>query len=256
MISQAEYLARFASFQPNPDARLRLFCFPSAGSGVALLHNWLKGLPPYIHVCPIQLPGRENRRLETPFNRMDPLVTQLADALDPYLNLDFAFFGHSLGSLIAFELARELRRRGTPGPLHLFVSARCAPQIEVSVLPIHELPEPQFISQLRNRFNAIPDAILADEDLLKLFVPVLRADLAILETYVYKPEEPLAGSLSVFGGTVDGTVNRDQLEAWRLQASGAFKLRMLPGDHFFPKISRSAFLGAISQDLTTFLIPT
>jgi medium-chain acyl-[acyl-carrier-protein] hydrolase len=242
-------LARYIAFQPNSTAPLRLFCFPNAGGGVAVLHGWLKGLPSSIQVCPLQLPGRENRRLERPFNRMDPLVGELADAIEPFLDRDFTFFGHSLGALVAFEVARELRRRNRRVPSQLFASARVPPQERIILPPIHALTEAQFISELQHRYNAIPDVILADRELMTLYLPVLRADLEIIEKYLYQPEEPLACPISVFGGTEDPTISAGQLKDWRLQTSGAFRLRMFPGDHFFPKTSREKFVEAIAEDL-------
>jgi medium-chain acyl-[acyl-carrier-protein] hydrolase len=115
--------------KPNPQARLRLFCFPYAGGGASRFRLWPDFLPPEVEVCAIQYPGREARLGESPFTQLSPLVQTLASALRLYLNLPFVFFGHSLGALACFELARQLRRQGQPEPLHLFVSGRRAPQV-------------------------------------------------------------------------------------------------------------------------------
>jgi medium-chain acyl-[acyl-carrier-protein] hydrolase len=219
------------------------------------MYNWMRGLSPVFQVCAIQLPGRENRRSEPPFRRMPPLVTQLTDAMEPHLETPFAFFGHSFGGLLAFEIARELRRRRCPGPVHFVASARAAPQLRSGVTPISGLPEPEFMVQIQRRYNAIPEAILADRDLMQMYLPVLRADLEILETHIHVAEAPLACSISVFGGSDDRTVTREQLEGWRLQTSGTFKLTMFPGDHFFPRMVRQSFVEAISTDLMPFACP-
>ncbi len=253
MMSTSEFLSRFLAFQPNSSSRLRLFCFPSAGGGVAMLHAWLRGLPSSIQVCPLQLPGRENRWQEPPLNRLPPLITHLADAIEPLLNVPFAFFGHSLGALIAFELARELRRRGRGGCVKVLASARIAPQETIAMPPICGLPEPEFVAELQARYNAMPDAILADREMMTLYLPVLRADLEMIENYVHVPEPPLECPITVFGGTDDPTVTRSQLEEWRRQTSAGFNVRMFPGDHFFPKTNREAFVQAVREECHVFL---
>ena len=131
--------SRFFTLRPNSPAEMRLLCFPSAGGGVAQLYSWFQGLPSSVELCPIQLPGREERRREPPFRRMDVLVADVADALEPALNIPYALFGHSLGALVAFELARELRRRRLPPPARLFVSSRGAPQLPPQKWPIAQL---------------------------------------------------------------------------------------------------------------------
>jgi medium-chain acyl-[acyl-carrier-protein] hydrolase len=164
-------------------------------------------------------------------------------------DLPFAFYGHSFGSMIAFELARELRRRNLPGPLRLFVAASRAPDRDDPHPPVHNLPEPEFLATMCTRFKAIPEAILADRELLRLFVPVMRADLEMMDTYVYTPEEPLACPISAFGGLEDVAISREDLLAWSRQTSSVFTLRMLPGDHFFPRTAQTALLEAIMRDL-------
>jgi surfactin synthase thioesterase subunit len=252
-MSMSEFLSRFLAFQPNSTARLRLFCFPSAGGGAAMLHTWLRGLPPSIQVCPLQLPGRENRWQEPLLNRLSPVTTHLADAIDPLLNVPFAFFGHSLGALIGFELARELRRRGRRGCVKVLASARIAPQDVIAMAPICELPEPEFLASLQARYNAIPDTILADREMMTVYLPLLRADFEMIEKYVHVPEPPLECPITVFGGMGDPTVTRNQLEEWRHQTSADFRVRMFPGDHFFPKTNREAFVQAVCDECQVFL---
>jgi medium-chain acyl-[acyl-carrier-protein] hydrolase len=252
-MESSEFRSRFLAFQPNSSARLRLFCLPSAGGGGTMLQGWLRGLPPSIQVCPFQLPGRENRWQEPVMNRLPPLITHLADAIEPLLEVPFVFFGHSLGALLAFELARELRRRGRPGCLKTLASARIAPQETIAMAPICGLSEPEFVAALQARYNAIPDVILADREMMALYLPVLRADLEMIEKYVYAPEPPLACPITVFGGTDDPTATPSQLAEWRQQTSAGFKVRMFPGDHFFPKTSREAFVQAVREECQVFL---
>ena len=239
----------FLSYGPNPKARLRLFCFPYAGSGASNFYPWTKGLPAEIQVCPVQLPGRENRLTVPPFTRLFPLVKDLAQALLPYLDVPFAFFGHSMGALVSFELARELRRHHEFGLAHLFVSACRAPQIPDPAQPLHQLSESSFVKEICRRYNGIPAAVLQSEELMKLFLPVLKADMEIIETYVYTDEEPLDCAISAFGGLWDHETSRDDLAAWRVLTRSTFDLRMLQGDHFFLQSNRVVILQAVCRDL-------
>jgi medium-chain acyl-[acyl-carrier-protein] hydrolase len=238
--------------KPNPQARLRLFCFSYAGGGASVFHPWPDLLPPEIEIYAIQFPGREGRLRESPFTRLLPLVQTLTQVLRPYLNPPFAFFGHSLGALVGFELARHLRRQRESEPLHLFVSGHRAPQMPDPDPPIHQLPESAFIAELR-RLNGTPEEVLQNKELMELMIPLLRADFAIHETYVYTPEAPLVCPISAFGGLQDDKVSRDNLVAWRDQTDGAFTLRMFPGDHFFLHSAQIQLLQAVSRDLTLLL---
>jgi medium-chain acyl-[acyl-carrier-protein] hydrolase len=234
--------------RPNPQARLRLFCFPYAGGAASIFYPWPDDLPLDVAICPIQLPGRENRLGEPLFTRLSPLMQVLAQAIRPHLDLPFAFFGHSMGAIISFELARQLRKQGDPGPVQLFVSGNQAPQIACRDSPIHQLPEAEFIEEIR-KFSGIPEAVLQNTEFLQLFLPILRADFAIHDTYTYTADETLACPISAFGGLQDKEVSRDDLAAWRDQTRSTFRLRMLPGDHFFLHSARTPLLQAISQDL-------
>ena len=238
---------------PNPRARLRLFCFPYAGGGTAIYRSWITQLPSDIEVCPVRLPGREDKLREPPYTRLFPLVQMLFNVLKPYMDVPFAFFGHSMGALIGFELARELRRQNCVEPVHFFVSGRRAPHLPDSDSPIHNLPEAEFIEELKS-LNGTPDAILQDPELMKLFLPVLRADFSILETYIYTTELPLNCSITTFGGSRDHKANQKDLSAWREQTSRNFMQNMFPGDHFFFQSMRTLFLDTMSQNLTNLLI--
>jgi medium-chain acyl-[acyl-carrier-protein] hydrolase len=232
----------------NPGARLRLFCFPYAGGGASIFRTWSDRLPSEIEVCPVQLPGRQSRMREPPFTQLSLLVERLSTALRPYLNVPFAFFGHSMGALISFELARQLRRQYQLCPLHLLVSSFRAPHIPDRFPPIHTLPEPAFIQALR-RLNGIPLEILQNTEMMQLILPTLRADSALCEAYTYSPEYPLDCAISAFGGFQDYRVSYDELADWRGQTRSFFWLRMFPGGHFFLNSSRTLLLEAISQDL-------
>lgn len=238
--------------RPNPQARLRLFCFPYAGGGASIYRLWPNDLPAAVEVCAIQPPGRETRMREKPFTHVAPLAQALAPILRPYLDRPFAFFGYSLGSLVGFELARELRRQGDAQPLHLFVGGRRAPQTPDPEPPIHDLPEAEFLVELR-RLSGTPEAVLQNAELMQLLQPLLRADFAVNETYVFTEDPPLDCPISAYGGLEDAEASREDLAAWREQTRGSFKLQMFPGGHFFLNSDRAMLLRAISEDLYRYL---
>ncbi len=234
--------------RPNPRATLRLFCFPYAGGGASVFRAWPNDLPPTIEVCAIQYPGRENRLGEPLLSSCAPLVEALAADIQPYLDRPYAFFGHSLGALIAFELARQIDHSRQPPLIHLVVSAHGAPQVASTEPQIHQLPQAEFIRKIAD-LNGTPDEILRRAELMELLYPILRADFAMNETYTYQAGQPLACSISALGGLRDSLVSRAQLAAWREQTRGSFALRMFPGHHFFLNELRPLLLRSVMQDL-------
>jgi medium-chain acyl-[acyl-carrier-protein] hydrolase len=226
---------------------VRLFCFPFAGGSASIYRLWSSELPEHVEVCAVQLPGRETRAKERLFTRLTPLVQALADGLSAAWTVPFAFYGHSLGARIAFELAREMRRRKAPAPAHLFVSGRRAPHIGESD-PLHALNEAQLMVHLR-ALKGIPEAVLQEPELMAMFLPILRADFSVNEAEEYLSEPPLDCPISVFGGTEDPRCNRSQLDAWREHTQAAFSVDMLPGGHFFLQTARNRLLQLMSSTL-------
>jgi len=235
--------------QAKPAARMRLFCFPYAGGAASIYHGWSAELPASVEVCAIQLPGRQNRILEAPYTDMPALITTLMDVLAPYLDRPYAFFGHSLGAMIAFELARALRRQGRPEPVHLFVSGHRTPALPSRYDPTYHLPDAAFLDSVR-RLNGTPAAVLDNAELLQLMLPLLRADFTLAETYAYVPEPPLLSPISAFGGLQDVRISEAEITAWGALTQGDFFARMLPGDHFFLHSSRAQLLAALAEDLS------
>ena len=234
--------------RPQPRARLRLFCLAHAGGGASAFRGWADTLPAEVEVCPVQLPGRENRIAEPAFTRLEPLVEALADAVDGSLDRPFALFGHSNGALIGFELARTLRTRGRPGPVHLFASGRRAPDLPSDQDPILDLPEAEFLAQLQE-LGGLPASLLEHRELLEMIVPTLRADVSIHETYHFAEQAPLACPVTAYGGVADPKVSRAQLEGWARHTAGPFVMRMFPGGHFYLQEDREAALRVLSGDL-------
>lgn len=232
-----------------PKAALRLFCLPYAGGGVSIYRNWSTLLPPDVEICSIQLPGRDCRLNEKPFTNSILLVEALAQAIYPFLDKPFTFFGHSMGAIIGFELARCLRNKYSLEPLHLFVSGRPAPQIPDDDPPTYCLPEIEFINELK-RLNGTPKEVLEHPELMQMLIPILRADFEVCQTYVYSDEKPLNCSITAYYGANDQDVDRNKMEAWNKQTSNTFKVHMLPGDHFFINKYEKPLLHLISKVLS------
>src|SRR5258708_4217985 len=169
--------------RPDPAARLRLFCLPHAGGGASVFHPWSRILPREIQVCPIQLPGRENRLRERPATDLTVLVRQLADAVAPYLDLPFAIFGHSMGTALGFELARELRRRGLATPRHLVMSGGRAPHLRPTLPPLAALADPMFMEAVQERYGRFADEGPPGAGLLARIVPIPRAEAGLTGAY-------------------------------------------------------------------------
>jgi medium-chain acyl-[acyl-carrier-protein] hydrolase len=239
-------------FQHNPKASLRLFCFPYAGGAASIFRNWADHLPADIELCPVQLPGRGARMREAPFVKVPGLITALCQELLPYLDKPFVFFGHSLGALIGFELAGKLSQDYQLEPLHLFVSGRRAPQVPDTRPNTYDLPEEEFVKELR-RLNGTPTEVLDQPELLQLITPTLRADFELCETYEYLTRPPLTCPITALGGLYDEDVPREQLEPWREHTSASFSLKMLPGDHFFVHSAESMLLQILALELKAVL---
>ncbi len=216
----------------NSAARIRLFCFPYAGGGSSIFRPWARQLPPSIEVVPALLPGREFRLREPAYTRVEQLVEALAREISPFLDKQFAFFGHSMGAILSFELARRLRSEHGVEPGHLFISGRRGPRIPRRDPYIHNLPDAEFVAELK-QLNGTPKEVLEHKELMEMVIPMLRADFAVCHEYTYVPGEPLHCPITVLGGTRDDTTQREDLEAWRDETTGVCRIHMLEGDHFF-----------------------
>lgn len=238
--------------QPNPQAALRLFCFPYAGGGTLSYRPWAELLP-QVEVCPILLPGRERRLAEPAFTQLPALIAALHSAILPYLDKPFVCFGHSMGGLLAFELIRQLQPQAQT-PLHLFVSGCRAPHLPDPEPLTHTLPDDEFLAELR-RFNGTPAEVLANRDLMALLLPTIRADFTVFKTYRYSPQPPLSCPITAFGGWQDPMVTHDHLQAWQSQTKATFSLHMLPGDHFFIHSHQHLLIQIMSAKLAALITP-
>ncbi|OEV02650.1 thioesterase II family protein [Streptomyces oceani] len=241
--------------QARASAPLRLICVPYAGGGSAAYHTWARELGDAVEPWLLRLPGREARLHEPPLDNVEEIVRRAAAASATELREPFAVFGYSVGAWIAFELVRELRDRYHLRAAHLGVAARPAPQIPRSRPLMHTLPDDQFLNVLERRFQAIPPVVRDSPELRALYLPALRADTTVLETYRHRPGPPLDCPISVFGGTEDFDCPESDLAAWGELTTGDHTVRMLPGGHFFLHTSQSQLLEALSLDLCRSLVP-
>jgi medium-chain acyl-[acyl-carrier-protein] hydrolase len=229
---------------------MRLFCFPYAGVGPSLYRPWLAALPGHVEARLIQLPGREGRWRETPLRDVHSIADSLTRALKPHLQMPFAFYGHSLGSLIAFEVTRRLRADGGPMPVQLFLAAHRAAHLPNPHPEIRHLADDEFVAELRRRYDGIPQTVLDNPELLELMLPCLRADFHVYETYEYTAEPPLDCPISAFGAEADAYVRTPEVAGWRDQTRARFRMRVVPGNHFFVQTHRDLVLAAVADDLS------
>jgi medium-chain acyl-[acyl-carrier-protein] hydrolase len=234
-------------FNPNAESRIRLFCFPYAGAGASIFRGWASSLPAEIEIIPVQLPGRETRIREAPLRRIGSLVDLLVHELD-YQTKPFAFFGHSMGALISYQLAHKLRDLGRPGPVHLFISGRRAPEIPEDDSLMYQLDDGALLEKLR-QLNGTPEEVFKYPELVDFWLQIFRADLELCETYLYEDTTQLTCPITAFGGLEDAHVQREEMDRWRSHTLGDFELHMLPGDHFFLRQSQETLLRAIENDL-------
>lgn len=238
----------------DAETRLRLFCFPYAGGGVAFYRRWSIYLPHEIALCPVHLPGREQRIAEPAFTSLEQLVTTLIEVMQPYLYEPFAFFGHSMGGLIAYVLTRALQEEGLPQPRMLCLSAIKAPHLPSRQEPLHTQPLPEFLRSLY-RLGGTPLAVLQNAELMRLMLPTLRADFTLYETYTHTtPSIPLTCPIAVYGGVQDTLVSREELEGWRSYTSASCIVRQLPGNHFYLHSAQDLLLSLLAQDLKNALV--
>lgn len=239
----------FPGLPPGPEARLALFCFCHAGGGASAYREWVGQLHPALAVRPVQYPGREQRFNEPACQSMDALAEGVLAALEPHTGTPFAFFGHSLGGLLAYELTQRLLARGGPLPAHVFISAARAPHTALPREPLYDLPDDELLARLRT-MGGTPQRVLDEPELMQLFLPLLRADFTIADTYRRPAEDPLLPvPVTTFEGAEDDEVNPEKIAAWSERVGGRHGHVRLPGDHFFLQTSRDRVLEVVEREL-------
>lgn len=237
----------------NP--RLRLFCLPYAAGGASIYRSWPDRLPPDVAVCAVQLPGRETRIGEAPIRDVGPLVAEVAEQVAGAVGDEpFAIYGHSMGGLLSFELARRLRSGYKRQPAALLVGAYRAPQLPNQNFRIYHLPIE--VLKVVLRAQGIPEPVLQNDELMRAMIPTLRADLELCDRYAYSEAPPFDCPVTVFGGASDATVSADELDGWRQHTAAAFHVTLIEGGHFFLHTAPGQLLENVSTELTKVATPT
>jgi medium-chain acyl-[acyl-carrier-protein] hydrolase len=226
----------------------RLFCFPFAGGGSGTFSDWHAYLPESVEIVCVQLPGRGSRFRETPFKNIGPLLAELSVHVPNPMEVPCAFFGHSIGALLAYELAGSLLKRVKPIPSVLFVSGMSAPQLGQKGIATMRMPDREFIEYVK-RMNGIPEEVLGNEDLLEVLLPSMRADFELTESYEYSGTQ-LECPLVVFSGSDDLEAPPGTVERWAEITTGEFHRHTMPGDHFFLNSAKESLLALVAKYLT------
>ena len=233
--------------QPNLSASARLFIFPYAGGAPSSFNKWVADFPNEIEVSIVHYPGRGSRFNEPLIKELFVLVEEIANAIQSNLDKPFFFFGHSLGAVLAFEVARRI----TPQPQILFVSACGAPQASNSKRPIHALPDSEFITSLQN-LNGLPADVASNSELMEILLPALRADFEAVENYKYtSSNHQLDCPIIAFGGSDDSHVDRTHLDDWKNHTNGSFKSQYFSGDHFFINTARRSVIASMKDEINS-----
>lgn len=237
-------------FSQRRNPRARLWCLPHAGGSASAYRDWPAALPEDVEVCAIQLPGREDRIAEPAFDDAAELADRLWEVLAAELDRPFSLFGHSMGALIAFELADRARTAGVE-PRRLLVSGCRAPHLALRCAPRCERPEREFLDAVRE-INGAPDAVPADEELMQMMIPTMLRDFRLSELYRYRPRPPLGCPIAAFGGVADAEVTREELCGWARHSAAGFRMYMSQGDHFYLQSSpgRERLLRLIARELS------
>jgi medium-chain acyl-[acyl-carrier-protein] hydrolase len=238
----------FKFFNSNPNNKIRLFIFPFAGGRASVFKNWGNYLSREIEICCLQLPGREERYREEPYVHINDCLQELSENYQKFIELPYVFFGHSLGSLFCYEVSRYFKSMNVPLPLHVFLSGARPPGKVTIEKSVSRLNDDELVNELK-KYNGIPDNILNEKDYIKLFLPVIRADLSIMESYDYKNNYRFSMPITVFGGESDLAVEYKELKRWNNFTQAYCRIFILPGDHFFIFSEKMSVLSEINREL-------
>jgi medium-chain acyl-[acyl-carrier-protein] hydrolase len=233
------------------DVRLRLLCFPYAGGSATVFRGWERSVPDGVEVLSARLPGRADRWREEPFTDLDLLVAALAGPTSEYIDEPFAFFGHSMGALISFELARRLRRDHGCEPTHLFVASCNPPLADVPMPVLATLDDEKLRAKLVDL--GLADEVLAEEELMDALLPLVRADLHIADGYVDRDGKPLNCPMTAFHGRRDPMVSESDMASWAEGTTGPFTLRQVQSAHLFDEQGWQDVLTVMSDALDSAL---
>jgi surfactin synthase thioesterase subunit len=234
------------TYRSVSDAAQRIIAFPHAGAGPSVFRPMVSQLPQDMELSCVQLPGHGTRLSEPPHRRSETLVPALLEAVGPMIDADTVLFGHSMGAFLAFELCRALRRAGLAGPKRLIVSGRRPPNYPERELDLYKLSDEDFLRELTSRYDGIPAVIRDEPELLALFLPVIKADFEVFETYSFYEEPLLDLPISILGGRDDPQTN--QMPGWASLVLGSATTRHFPGGHFYLTDRPERFAVALAEE--------
>jgi len=233
------------------DAELRLVCFPHAGGAATFFLPLSSRLAPAVEVLGMQYPGRQDRRYEQFIDDIDDLADAIFAVLrDGWVDRPFAFFGHSMGAVVAFEVARRFHRVGGRVPRGVIASGRRAPSVHRDEW-LHLGDDAQLVAEVR-RLNGTDSSLLNDDELLQMILPAIRADYRAVERYRFRSDSELTCPIHVLVGDCDPQVTEAEARAWSGHTAGHFRLRTFPGGHFYLVPQQEAVAAAVSEDLALF----
>jgi medium-chain acyl-[acyl-carrier-protein] hydrolase len=238
----------FLVTRPKPQATYRLFCFPYAGGSASIYTSWGALLPDTVELVAIQPPGRANRLSEGLMTSVREMGAALAQQMPSWLDRPYLIYGHSLGAIVGFEMLHALASTGLPMPLRFFSAARRSPQTTPLQPPIHDYPLEEFKAELR-KLNGTPEHILQNQELMQIFVPILRADLQAAHTYHRAPDVQLDCEVSLFSGARDDKVTPEEIRGWQAHFRKPADFRSFPGGHFFMEDDKQSVVNAICESL-------
>ncbi len=237
-------------FHPAPQSRIRLVCFPHAGGSASFYSPMSASLSPGVEVLAVQYPGRQDRRADKPIGNIPELADRIFEVLQLHVDRPLAFFGHSMGAVVAFEVARRLEQKANTAPVVLFASSWRAPSKHRHEA-VHLRDDEGLVVELKS-LNGTDVKLLDDEELLRMILPAVRSDFKALETYTFSPGPMLSCPISVFIGEADPKTTVDEARAWRQHGKGGFHIRIFPGGHFYLIAHQAAVIKEISRGLEAY----
>lgn len=229
-------------------AQLTLYCLPCAGASATIYLRWRRLMPAWIEIVPIELPGRGMRLNEAAWNNYPALTHYLSDEIARSASQPYAVFGHSMGALLAFGIAQQLRQMRAAPPVALLIAGCAAPSRQDSERYSKILTEADLIADL-NQQGGTPEEVFNSPEFLAMTLDLLRIDYQVCESFQYTRQIPLTAPIHCFGGKSDTTINTASLSAWRQESSQLFTLDWFEGGHFFLRQSEAWFLQVLTKRL-------
>ncbi|OYD09090.1 thioesterase II family protein [Paludifilum halophilum] len=228
--------------------KIKLFCFPYAGGSSVIYNRWRPWIDRRIELHPVELPGRGRRFAEPLCRQIDPLTEDIYNRIQGELDgTPFSLFGHSMGALLIYEVIRKIRAEKGEEPVHAFFSGRFPPHVRDGKV-YHKLPDESFKKAIL-ALGGTPREFIENREMIKLFLPVLRADFQVLETYVFQESEPMDRDISILYGQEDTDTPVGDLNEWQRYTKGNCRFYDYPGGHFFINEQTESIVRMINRTL-------